>query len=283
MDKSLNKCKKELSVSLVMYCNCKDELTTAIQSTLKSSLVGKVYLIDNSPTEDLKVLKKLDLDKIEYLFQNANLGFGRAHNVGINLSIKEGYKYHLILNPDIEFEKNVLESLHSYMEVNLNCGMTMPKVFYKNGDLQYLCKKIPSAFEMFGKRLPFKLLQNKINKSLELHQFDYNQVLNVPYLSGCFMLCRVSCFKKTGLFDDRYFMYMEDLDLSRSFHRHYETIYYPEVKVYHGYRSESRVNKNLLKALIVSAIKYFSKYGWIFDKERKQMNKRLLESIYKLK
>lgn len=283
MAKSLNMSKKELSVSLVMYCNCKDELTAAIQSTLKSSLVGKIYLIDNSPTDDLKVLKKLDLDRIEYLFKNSNSGFGRAHNVGIKLSRKEGFNYHLILNPDIEFKENVLESLYSYMESNLNCGMTMPKVLYKNGDLQYLCKKIPSAFEMFGKRLPFKFLQTKINKSLELHHFDYNQVLNVPYLSGCFMFCRVSSFEKAGLFDDRYFMYMEDLDLSRSFHRYYETIFYPKVNVYHGYRSESRVNKSLLKALIVSAIKYFSKYGWIFDKERKQMNKRLLESISKLK
>jgi GT2 family glycosyltransferase len=273
--------KKQLSVSLVMYCNCLEELTTAIQSALKSNLVNKIYLIDNSPTDALKVLKDLD-SRVVYLFQNANLGFGRAHNVGIKLSEETGFKYHLILNPDIEFQENVLEKLHSYIESKPSCGMIMPKVTYKNGDLQYLCKKIPSSFEMFGKRLPFKSLQEKINRSLELHEFDYNQILNVPYLSGCFMFCRVSSFAKAGLFDHRYFMYMEDLDLSRSFHRHFETIFYPEVKVIHGYRSESRVNRKLLKALIVSAIKYFNKYGWVFDGERRKMNNKLLERISKL-
>ena len=276
------KTKKELSVSLVMYCNDIVELTTAINSALQSSLVGKIYLIDNSPSDSLKILGKIDTERIEYLFQDKNLGFGRAHNIGIELSQKEEFKYHLILNPDIEFKENILEKLYAYMEGNQKCGMTMPKVLYNNGDLQYLCKKIPSAFEMFGKRLPIKPLQKKINERLELHDFDYKTILNVPYLSGCFMFCRVSCFRKAGLFDDIYFMYMEDLDLSRSFHKHYETIFYPEVSVLHGFRSESRVNKKLLKALIISAIKYFNKYGWIFDSERRKMNNKLLERISKL-
>ena len=273
---------KELSVSLVMFRNNIDELTKAIQSALNSNLVGKVYLIDNSPNDSLKLLKKIDQKRIEYLFQNGNLGFGRAHNIGIKLSEDSGYKYHLILNPDIEFKKGVLEKLYSYMEGNQKCGMTMPKVLYNNGDLQYLCKKIPSAFEMFGKRLPLKFVQKRINKRLELHNFDYNQILNVPYLSGCFMFCRSSCFEKTGLFDDRYFMYMEDLDLTRTFHKYYETIFNPVVEVLHGYKSESRVNLKLLKALIFSAIKYYTKYGWVFDRERKKINKRLLQRISKL-
>jgi GT2 family glycosyltransferase len=273
--------KQLLSVSLVMYCNDIDELSTAIKSALRSNLVGKVYLIDNSPTDSLKILNELGVDRVVYLFQNNNLGFGRAHNIGIRQSQKEGFIYHLILNPDIEFQGNMLEQLYQYMESNNKCGMVSPKVFYKNGDLQYLCKMLPSAFEMFGKRLPFKSVQDRINKKLELHDFDYNHIMNIPYLSGCFMFCRVSSFEKAGLFDDRYFMYMEDLDLSRSFHKYYETIFYPEVCVTHGFRSESRVNKKLLIALIVSAIKYFNKYGWLFDSERKMINKKLLKRLSK--
>jgi len=274
--------KQLLSVSLVMYCNDMDELSIAINSALRSNLVGKVYLIDNSPTDSLKILKELDLDRVVYLFQNNNLGFGRAHNIGIKLSEDRGYKYHLILNPDIEFERGVLEKLYTYMESNYNCGIVMPKVLYQNGELQYLCKKIPSVFEMVGKRLPIKSLRLFINNKLELHNFNYDHILNVPYLSGCFMFCRTSCFKKTGLFDDRYFMYMEDLDLSRTFHKYYETIYNPAVEVLHGYRSESRVNIKLFKDLIISAIKYYTKYGWFFDRERKEINKKLFQRISKL-
>ena len=272
-----------ISVSLVLYNNEIEELKIAINAALSSSLVNKIFLIDNSETHKLSVLDLLEKNKIEYLFQNNNLGFGKAHNIGIAKSINEGFDYHLILNPDIEFETGVLEELSNYLSFHPNCGMITPKIFYKNGDLQYLCKKIPNAFEMFGKRLPFNFLQKKINKNLELHEFDYNQILNVPYLSGCFMLCRVTSFIKAGLFDERYFMYMEDLDLTRSFHKHYETIFYPKVKVIHGYRSESRVNKKLLRALIISAVKYFNKYGWFFDRELKEINNKLLERISKLK
>ena len=122
------KTNKELSVSLVIYCNDIVELTTAINSALQSSLVGKIYLIDNSPSDSLKILGKIDTERIEYLFQDKNLGFGRAHNIGIEISQKEEFKYHLILNPDIEFKKGVLEKLYAYMEGNQKCGMTMPKV-----------------------------------------------------------------------------------------------------------------------------------------------------------
>jgi GT2 family glycosyltransferase len=273
---------KLISVSLVMYCNELEELKIAINCCLQSELVGKIYLVDNSPADDLQVLRELDINRIVYLFQNANLGFGRAHNVGIKLAAKEGYSYHLILNPDVEFEMNVLQELHSYMKANLGCGMVTPKVYYKNGDLQYLCKKLPSAFQMFGKRIPIKFLQNYLNKQLELRHFDYNRTMNIPYLSGCFMFCRMEAFKKVGLFDDRYFMYMEDLDLSRRFHEKYETIFYPKVSIIHGFRSESKANRKLLVALIVSAIKYYTKYGWFFDQERKQINKKLLKRISEL-
>ena len=160
--------KQLLSVSLVMYCNDVDELTTAIKSSLRSNLVGKVYLIDNSPTDSLKILNQLDLERVVYLFQNNNLGFGKAHNIGIAKSINEGFDYHLILNPDIEFETGVLEELSNYLSFHPNCGMITPKIFYKNGDLQYLCKKIPNAFEMFGKRLPFNFLQKKICRTKKI-------------------------------------------------------------------------------------------------------------------
>lgn len=277
MDQSIEKA--TISVSLVMYCNNVEELTTAIKCTLESNLVGKIYLIDNSPTDILNNLQHIDKERVVYLFQNNNLGFGRAHNIGINLAMNEGFKYHLILNPDIEFPDTVLNELTHYMESNLACGFVMPKVYFKNGDLQYLCKKLPNPFELFGKRLPFKSLRDSLNSKLELHHFDYNKTLNVPYLSGCFMFCRMEAFRNVGLFDDRYFMYMEDLDLSRRFHKQYETIFYPKVSIVHGFRSESKVNRKLLIALIVSAIKYYNKFGWFFDKERRAVNKKLLKQI----
>ena len=270
-----------VSVSIVIYKNDINELKLAIDSVLNSEFIHKLYLVDNSPDDSLKVLQQIS-PKIEYISNPKNPGFGAAHNIAVKLSEKDDVKYHLILNPDVEFKKDVISELFHFMENNENCALVMPKVLYKNGDLQYLCKKLPTPFELFGKRLPFKSLKNFINYDLELRMFNYNEKLNVPYLSGCFMFCKVKPLVSIGGFDELYFMYMEDLDLTRRLHRDFLTIYYPKVYVIHGYRSESKINKKLLFELIFSAFKYYNKFGWFFDAERRRMNKGLLQKINSL-
>ena len=112
--------------------------------------------------------------------------------------LASNYKYHIILNPDIKFKPGNLEILFDYMEENLNCGMVSPKVFYPSGELQTLCKKLPSIFHLVGKQIPIKWVKKKINANLEFHKFNYNKPINTPWLSGCFMFCRVCCFSNVG-------------------------------------------------------------------------------------
>jgi GT2 family glycosyltransferase len=82
------------------------------------------------------------------------------------------------------------------------------------------------------------------------------------------MFIRTKIFKEIGLFDERFFMYLEDTDLCRRIGEKYKTIYYPEAIVYHEYAKGSYRSNELLKIHIESAIKYFNKWGWFSDKER---------------
>ena len=107
--------------------------------------------------------------------------------------------------------------------------------------------------------------------------------MNIPILSGCFMFLRTEALEKVGLFDEHFFMYMEDFDLNRRIHCVYKTIFFPEAVVVHEYQKASYKNIKLLKAHIKSAIYYFNKYGWFFDKERKKANKKTLRDIDTLK
>ncbi len=81
------------------------------------------------------------------------------------------------------------------------------------------------------------------------------------------------------LFDDGYFMYCEDFDLIRRLHRVSKTLFYPDVTIVHDHAKSSYKNKKMLVAHIRSAIRYFVKFGWFFDKERKEMNQGILEEI----
>lgn len=269
--------KKSITASIVCYHNNKTELERAIRSFLHTALDVKLYLVDNSSEESIRHL--VTDERIEYIFNNANLGFGKAHNIAIQKAIQES-QYHLILNPDVYFDSGVLENMMAYAEKHPDVGLMMPKVLYDDGSIQYLCKLLPSPFNLIFRRfLPMIGPLKKINDTFELKMFDYNKIANIPYLSGCFMFVPTGVFKEIGLFDEQYFMYLEDVDLSRRIHVKYKTLFYPEVTIYHTFHKDSYKSKKLLMFHIQSAFIYFNKWGWIFDSFRSKANAETLKQF----
>jgi len=272
----------KIHATIVLYHNDKELLEKAIQSFLNTKLEVKLYLIDNSKTDDLKYLAGLD-DRIEYSFNGKNLGFGVAHNIALQKSIDNGVPYHLVLNPDVYYEEGVVEELLEYMDKNSDVANVMPKVYYPDGRVQRLCKMLPTPLELIFRRFMFseKIIQ-KINKKYELHASGYDKEMNIPYLSGCFMLLRTSCLKDVGLFDGDIFLHMEDLDLNRRLYMKYRTMFYPHTSIVHVYAKESHKRRDHLILHIKSTIYYFNKWGWFFDSDRRKINKELLERIKQL-
>lgn len=270
---------KHLYGSIVLYRNKKEQVLKAINSFLNTELKVKLFLVDNSPDDSLRELEKID-PRIEYIFNNANLGYGKAHNIAIRRSIEDNVPYHLVLNPDVYFERGVLEKLYEYMENHPDVGNVMPKVVCPDGSIQYLCKLLPTPIDLFVRRfIPFKSIKEKLNYNYELRWTGYNIEMNVPFLSGCFMFLRVSVLKEVGLFDERFFMYGEDTDLNRRIHRKYKTMFYPYCTVVHEHGRESYKSFKMLKIHVINMAKYFNKWGWFFDKERDRINKKAIEEI----
>ena len=274
----------KLSASIVLYQTNLTPLKKVIDSyfACKSEAL-QLFLVDNSPTDVLKSVVTMYPDKeIHYIFNNENMGYGKAHNIAIKKSMEQGLSYHIVLNPDIVIQEGALEKLTFYMNEHPEVGNIMPKIIYPNGQLQYLCKLLPSPIDLIFRRfIPFKKWRDKINQKYELHSFRYNKKINIPNLSGCFMFLRTKALEKVGLFDENIFMYLEDIDLNRRIHRAYKTIFFPEAVVVHEYQKASYKNIKLLKAHIKSAIYYFNKYGWFFDKERRIINAQTLQEIEK--
>ena len=271
----------KLSASIVLYNTKIEDLKKVIDSYFAYQGEKQLFLVDNSPSDELKnIVAMYPNNEIHYIFNNTNMGYGKAHNIAIRKSIEQGQPYHIILNPDIIIEKGALEKLTDYMEQHPEVGNIMPKIIYPDGELQYLCKLLPSPIDLIFRRfIPVKKWKDAINKRYELHSFGYDKIMNIPNLSGCFMFLRTEALKQVGLFDENIFMYLEDIDLNRRIHSKYQTIYYPEARVIHEHQKESYKSKKLLKAHIKSAIYYFNKYGWFFDKERTNINRNILEKF----
>ena len=266
---------RSISASIVAYKDNPDTLAQAIDSVLNTELDVQLYVVDNSPTDELSVL--CQDPRIKYLHNERNIGFGRGHNRAMR-QILESSKYHLVLNPDIYFNGPTLTKLFKFMEDNPKAGLAMPKILNPDGSIQYLCKLLPTPFTLISRRF-LKLGRNhhqKNNFRYEMRFTNYDEVMEVPFLSGCFMFLRTEALKKVGLFDERMFMYVEDTDLTRRVSRYFHTLFYPDAHVYHQYAKGSYKSLRLMLYNSYSAIVYFNKWGWIFDKDRRQINQSVL-------
>ena len=261
----------QLVISIVAYKNDPQEIKNVLASALITSLKVKLILVDNSPTDDLRVL--CSDDRVEYVFNGKNLGFGGGHNSALRRSSGE---YHLVLNPDVTFGEGVLERLYNFMNSNPSVGLLMPKVLNLDGSIQHLCRRVPTPLDLIARRFLPASFKAIIRKRLDWHELkdcSYDQTMDVPCLSGCFMFIRNSILSGSGLFDQRFFMYLEDVDLSRRIHSISRTIYFPHVEVIHGFKKASYKHASHLFQHVKSTILYFNKWGWFFDPVRNQANR----------
>jgi hypothetical protein len=264
----------DVCASVVLYKNDAHELSALLNSVLTSSISICMIVIDNSPSDELRVL--VEGLGAGYFWSGQNLGFGAGHNIALRRTL-ESAKYHLALNPDITFKPDVVESLYRFMEKRSDIGLVMPRILYSDGSEQRLCKLLPTPFDLFLRRFlgSFgRVFFKNLGDQYELRNLNMNTVREVPSLSGCFMFMRTSVLQEVGIFDERYFMYLEDVDLCRRIGRVSRTVFYPHVSVVHGYAKGSYQNAKLLKHHLISAVKYFSKWGWFFDFERVQLNQK---------
>jgi len=184
------------------------------------------------------------------------------------------------LNADVYFEKiiniDVLNQLYCFMDQNPQVGHVMPMVLNPDGSIQKLCKLIPSPLDLAARVLGRFGLNLKKIINIELPESVYQQKCFVPYLSGCFMFLRVDALKDVGLFDERFFMYPEDIDLTRRMAVKYDTIFFPDVQVYHEHGGASHKSIRMFLIHLLNMIRYFNKWGWFYDPIRRNLNYKTL-------
>lgn len=260
-----------VSASLVLYHNRQSDVDKVINSVLLSK-IDILQIVDHSANDDFKVLCQIS-DKIRYI-HTVNDGYGKGHNTGFEVSQKCGIsKYHIVLNPDIYFESKAIDNLINYMENHEDVGLVMPKVFYPNGDFQFLCKMLPTPSDVFLRQFAPKKVRDRNDNKYAMKKADFNKEMDIPSLSGCFMFFRTEVFKIIGGFDTRFFMHFEDIDITRRVGEVARTVYYPGASIIHAHEA---AHKKSLKMLIIglqSAIKYFNKWGWLFDNKRYHLNR----------
>ena len=216
-----------------------------------------IFVIDNGSTDrTLQILSRLDDARLTVIRSEKNLGFGRAHN---QVLARISSRYQLVINPDVYVADDVVTGLAHYMDQNAQLGIVLPKVLHPDGKLQVLPKRDPKFIYLLSRRLKLPFLK-KYRTAYEMAGMNMDTKFDIEFCTGAFMFMRTELFKKAGGFDDRYFMYFEDADLTREIRQYARVEYNPAFTVYHAWE---RAGSKQLKFFIIqvcSMFKYMRKW-----------------------
>ena len=249
-----------------------DSLNIAMQrlSRNKVSSMGSprpsLYIINNSDTVlcDYYDENRLTNWDVKECSNHGNIGYGAGHN----LSIREvESKYHLILNPDVILDEQSLLKAIQYLDENPQVVLLSPlSSDPESGQLQYLCKQFPSLAVLILRFIDNPLFNRLFSPILaryeERHRIIANKLFSAEIVSGCFMLFRTDVLKNLGGFDERFFLYFEDFDLSIRAKRLGDVVYHPGVKIMHYGGGVGRKGWVHIQQFLRSAKLFFDQYGW---------------------
>lgn len=267
-----------LTASIVTYHTSRTELEQCFNSLASCDCISKLYVVDNGREKRIQELSEKAPLFTEYIPLD-NPGYGAAHNVAIAKASTLGANYHLVLNTDVKFGGEVIPALLEYLESHEDTGMVQPRIINAEGQLEPTARLVPTPFDLILRRFLPSGIFTKRRKLYLLSHIDHTQQFNAPYLEGSFMLMRMEALEQTGGFDERFFMYPEDIDLTRRMHRYWRTVYCPIVQITHLHKRASYTSMRMLWTHCTNMIKYFNKWGWIIDAERKKFNKPFLDKL----
>lgn len=234
-----------LSVVIVNYRTfelTRDTINSILEYSYPFSL--EVIVVDNASGDDsLSRLKDYFKDNVKFIASNENRGFA----AGNNLALREvSSDYVLLLNSDTIVWENTLENIYDYMENHSDVGACGCRVRLENGDLDKACKRTfpnvkNSFFRLF--HIPTKSKDDNYN----LTDLPDGEVYEIDCLTGAFMFIRSEALDDSGLLDETFFMYGEDIDLCyRIKQAGWKIVYYGKSSITHLKGASSKKQKNKL-------------------------------------
>ncbi len=255
-----------LSVIIVNY-NVEYFLEQCLYSVRRAAeeVSCQIIVVDNNSVDGSVAMMREKFPEVQLISNKENTGFSRANNQGIKLATG---RYVLLLNPDTLVEEDTLARVVAFMDSHPDAGGLGVKMIDGKGRFlpeskRGLPKPAVAFYKIFGLSALFP--KSKIFGRYHLGYLDNDEVHEVDVLSGAFMLMRKSALDKTGLLDEAFFMYGEDIDLSyRITQAGFKNYYFPETRIIH-YKGESTKKSSVnyvfvfYRAMVIFAEKHFTK------------------------
>ena len=238
---------RDLSVSIVA-CNSGSELHYVLDSLKNTRGIDFcVTVIDNNSADDSVSAAQSSGLSCKVICLNRNIGYGAANNIAIRES---DARYHLIANPDVEFDSQLLKACVEFMDANPDVAIVTPKLLNPDGSEQYTPKRQPRISYLlagFVENCTGKIMRLRSGYTLRGQNID--APTEIDFCAGCFMFCRTSMLKACGGFDERFFLYFEDADLTLRMQKQGRTVYNPALTVTHMWKRDNHKIRGILHEL----------------------------------
>ena len=248
-------------------------LAAAVALARERGLLGaaSLYIVDNGPDDARASLRDAlrtwppEAGAVELVAGHGNVGYGRGNNLVLPRLRSD---LHLILNPDVELDRDALAHAIATLRGHPEVGLLAPAVVGDDGAPQYLCKRYPSVWVLFLRGFAPAPLRRHF--AAALHRYEMRDALGAELLtgvtlaSGCFMLVRTELLTRLGGFDPGFFMYFEDYDLSVRIGRESAVAYEPRARIVHHGGEAARKGWRHVGWFARSAWRFFARHGWKF-------------------
>lgn len=216
-----------------------------------------VFVVDNGSTDGTAALVKERFPAVTVLEQD-NRGFGGGHNAVLSRICSD---YHAVINPDITLTEDVLSKLTAYMDENPDVAITCPLIVNEDGTVQDVPRRNPNyRYVLSGKLQKYSRYFRKKRVEYTMSDAELSAPIEVEFCTGCFMFVRTAVFKELGGFDERFFLYCEDADLTRRARRLGRATCMPQAVATHAWERASYHNPKLFRMHLHSLKLYFRKW-----------------------
>lgn len=270
----------DLSIVIVSF-NTRDVLRECLACVFASQFDGsfEIFVVDNDSRDGSEQMVLSEFPQVKLLQAGRNRGFGPANNIALQQA--KG-RYLVLLNSDAFLAVDTLQQAMAHMDADASCGAGGARLIGRNGEWQPSGRCYPTplldAFTMLG--LAYHFPKSRIFGRMDRTYADQNIAAEVDWVVGAFAIIRADALQKTGFFDERFFLYYEEVDLFlRIQQAGYRIMYWPDLVVVHvgGESSKqqttlemSNTGGQLLLWRMRSAFLYYGKRGggraWMTNK-----------------
>lgn len=241
----------KVSVIIVSF-NTKHLIDRCINSLKKSSenLNYEIIIVDNGSKDGSVEYIKENYKEIILIESGGNIGFAAANNLGYKSSQGE---FIILLNSDAFVENEGIARALEKMEENKSIGLAGVKLIGENGEWQPSARTFPGIMTDFYtiSGLSGKYPQSRIFGKFDLTYLDQNEEIVCDWVPGAFSIIRRNVIDEVGFFDERFFLYFEEVDLCKRIKEAgYKIVYWPDIRVIHigggstSFFSEKLVSKS---------------------------------------